>query len=166
MLANRHGLFVHFRWKNAAAVGGDIRIHAEMTGVRAVRGLRSNQGIETPSDVMLWRGGRGNIRSDNGPEFVAKELQNGQGNLRPGALYIEACSPWENGCCESFNGKLRVECLDEEIFYSLKDAQVVIEYLLVDYNTLRTRSPLGCRPPARAAYGPWFHRSRFRSLRR
>ena len=67
------------------------------------------------------------IRSDNGPEFIAQELRNWLGKLGTGVLYIEPGSPWENGYCESFNGKLRDECLNGEIFYSLKEAQIVIE---------------------------------------
>ncbi len=68
--------------------------------------------------------------------------------------YIEPGSPWENGYCESCNGKLRDECLNEEIFYSLKEAQIVIEKWRVEYNTRRPHSALGYRPPAPAAYSP------------
>jgi putative transposase len=63
-------------------------------------------------------------------------------------LYIEPGSPWENGYCESFNGKLRDECLNQEIFYSLKEAQVVVELWRNQYNTIRPHSSLGYRPPA------------------
>ncbi len=63
-------------------------------------------------------------------------------------------SPWENGYCESFNGKLRDECLNGEIFYSLKEAQVLIEQWRVQYNTVRPHSALGYRPPAPGAYSP------------
>jgi transposase InsO family protein len=72
-----------------------------------------------------------------------------------GTLYIEPGSPWENGFCESFNGKLRDECLNGEIFYSLKEAQIVIEKWRVLYNTLRPHSALGYRPPAPVACSPW-----------
>ena len=111
--------------------------------------------IETLADVMLWRGVPGNIRSDNGPEFVAAELRKWLGTVGTGTLYIEPGSPWENGYCESFNGKLRDECLNGEIFYSLKEAQVVIEKWRVEYNTKRPHSALGYRPPAPAACSPW-----------
>ena len=83
--------------------------------------------IEALADVMLWRGIPEHIRSDNGPEFVSKELRKWLASVGTGTLYIEPGSPWENGYCESFNGKLRDECLNGEIFYSLKEAQVVIE---------------------------------------
>ena len=79
-------------------------------------------------------------RSDNGPEFVAKELRTWLGKLGTGTLYIEPGSPWENGYCESFNGQLRDECLNGEIFYSLKEAQIVIEKWRVEYNTRRPHS--------------------------
>jgi putative transposase len=72
-----------------------------------------------------------------------------------GSLYIEPGSPWENGYCESFNGKLREECLNGEIFYSLKEAQIVIEKWRVEYNTKWPHSALGYRPPAPAACSPW-----------
>jgi transposase InsO family protein len=89
-----------------------------------------------------------------GPEFVAKELRDWLAKLGTGTLYIEPASPWENGYCESFNGKLRDECLNGEIFYSLKEAQVVIEKWRVIYNTVRPHSALGYRPPAPAACSP------------
>jgi transposase InsO family protein len=68
------------------------------------------------------------------------------------ALHIEPGSPWENSNSESFNGKLRDECWNGEIFYSLKEAQVVIDRWRVHYNTRRPHSALGCRPPAPAAW--------------
>jgi len=124
----------------------------ECLAIRVARRLGSYEVIETLADVMLWRGIPEYIRSDNGPEFVAKELRKWLGNLGTGTLYIEPGSPWENGYCESFNGKLRDECLNGEIFYSLREAQIVIENWRVEYNTRRPHSALGYRPPAPAAY--------------
>ena len=92
---------------------------------------------------MLVNGIPEHIRSDNGPEFVAKELRKWLAGVGAKTLYIEPGSPWENGYCESFNGKLRDECLNGEIFYSLKEAQVVIEQWRVHYNTQRPHSSLG-----------------------
>jgi transposase InsO family protein len=126
----------------------------ECLAIRVARRLGSNEVIETLAEVMLWRGIPEHIRSDNGPEFVAKELRKWLGNVGTGPLYIEPGSPWENGYCESFNGKLRDECLNGEIFYSLKEAQVVIEQWRVEYNTRRPHSALGYRPPAPAAFEP------------
>jgi transposase InsO family protein len=127
----------------------------ECLAIRVARRLGSYEVIEALADVMLWRGTPENIRSDNGPEFVAKELRKWLANIGTGALYIEPGSPWENGYCESFNGKLRDECLNGEIFYTLKEAQVVIEKWRVEYNTRRPHSALGYRPPAPAACSPW-----------
>ena len=124
----------------------------ECLTIRVARRLGSCEVIETLADVMLWRGIPEYIRSDNGPEFVAQELRKWLGNLGTGTLYIEPGSPWENGYCESFNGKLRDECLNGEIFYSFREAQVVIENWRVEYNTRRPHSALGYRPPAPAAF--------------
>ena len=99
----------------------------ECLAIRVARRLARYEVIEALADVMLYRGIPENIRSDNGPEFVAKELRQWLAKLGTEALYIEPGSPWENGYCESFNGKLRDECLNGEIFYSLKEAQIVIE---------------------------------------
>ena len=77
--------------------------------------------------------------------FVAKELREWLAKVGTGTMYIEPGSPWESGCCESFNGKLRDECLNGEILYSLKEAQIVIETWRVEYNTKRPHSPLGSK---------------------
>jgi len=126
----------------------------ECLAIRVARRLGSYEVIETLADVMVWRGIPEHIRSDNGPEFVAKELRKWLGKVGTDTLYIEPGSPWENGYCESFNGKLRDECLNGELFYSLREAQVVIEKWRVEYNTRRPHSALGYRPPAPAAYSP------------
>ena len=107
--------------------------------------MGSQEVIETLSDVMLWKGIPEHLRSDNGPEFIAQQLRQWLAKLGTATLYIEPGSPWENGYCESFNGKLRDECLNGEIFYSLKEAQVVIEQWRVQYNTVRPHSALGYR---------------------
>ena len=127
----------------------------ECLAIRVARRLGRYEVIEALADVMLFRGILENIRSDNGPEFVAKEFRQWLAKLGTGTLYIEPGSPWENGYCESFNGKLRDECLNGEIFYSLKEAQIVIEQWRVLYNTLRPHSALGYRPPAPEACNPW-----------
>jgi transposase InsO family protein len=128
----------------------------ECLALRVERRLNSRDVIETLSDVMLWRGIPEHIRSDNGPEFVSKQLREWLRSLGTGPLYIEPGSPWENGYCESFNGKLRDECLNGEIFYSLKEAQIVIEGWRREYNTVRPHAALGYRPPAPGAYSPAF----------
>ncbi|MDP9338696.1 MAG: IS3 family transposase [Acidobacteriota bacterium] len=127
----------------------------ECLAIRVARRLGKYEVIEALADVMLFRGIPENIRSDNGSEFVAEELRKWLAKVGTGTLYIEPGSPWENGYCESFNGKLRDECLNGEIFYSLKEAQIVIEKWRVEYNTKRPHSALGYRPPAPAACSPW-----------
>ena len=103
---------------------------------------------------MLVRGVPEHIRSDNGPEFIAKTLRKWLAGIGTRPLYIEPGSPWENGYCESFNSKLRDELLNGEVFYSLREAQVLIERWRVHYNTRRPHSSLGYRPPAPAAVSP------------
>jgi transposase InsO family protein len=120
----------------------------ECLALRVERRLGSLQGIETLADVMLVRGIPEHIRSDNGPEFIATELRKWLSKLGTKTLYIEPGSPWENGYCESFNGKLRDEFLNGEIFYSRKEAQILTERWRVEYNTKRPHSALGYRPPA------------------
>lgn len=124
----------------------------ECLALRVERRMGSQEVIESLSEVMLWRGIPNYIRSDNGPEFISQQLRHWLGKLGTGPLYIEPGSPWENGYCESFNGKLRDECLNGEIFYSLKEAKVVIGQWRHEYNTRRPHSALGYRPPAPEAY--------------
>ncbi|HUD54408.1 MAG TPA: IS3 family transposase [Terracidiphilus sp.] len=126
----------------------------ECLTLRVARRLGSLQVIDTLADVMLVRGIPEHIRSDNGPEFIAEELRKWLGKLGTRTLYIEPGSPWENGYCESFNGKLRDEFLNGEIFYSLKEAQILTERWRVEYNTERPHSALGYRPPAPQAILP------------
>ena len=95
------------------------------------------------------------LRSDNGPEFVAQTLRDWLARLRVQTLYIEPGSPWENGYIESFNGKLRDELLNLEIFDTLYEAQVLIERWRMQYNTRRPHSSLGYRPPTPEAFEPF-----------
>jgi transposase InsO family protein len=126
----------------------------ECLAIRVARRLGTYEVIEALVDVMLYPGIPENICSDNGPEFVADELRKWLAKVGTGTLYIEPGSPWENGYCDSFNGELRDECLNGQIFYSLREAQMVIEKRRVVYNTLRPHSALGYRPPAPAACSP------------
>ena len=100
------------------------------------------------STLFILRGIPAHIRSDNGPEFIAKALRDWIAAVGASTAYIEPGSPWENGYCESFNSKLRDELLNGEIFYSLNEAKVVIEGWRRHYNTERPHSSLGYRPPA------------------
>lgn len=89
------------------------------------------------ADLFLARGLQEHIRSDNGPEFVAKKLLSWFKILEVSPLFIEKGSPWENEYCESFNGKMRYELLNGEIFYTLLKAKIVIENWRRHYNTGR-----------------------------
>jgi transposase InsO family protein len=116
------------------------------------RSWRSSHVIEVLADAMIHRGIPEYIRSDNGPEFVAKELRKWLAATGAKTMFIEPGSPWENGYCESFNSKLRDEFLNGEIFYSLRELRVLAERWRVHYNTVRPHSSLGYRPPAPAAW--------------
>jgi transposase InsO family protein len=120
----------------------------ECLAIRVSRKLKAIDVIDVLSDLFILRGVPGHVRSDNGPEFVAKAVRAWIGAVGAKTAYIEPGSPWENGYCESFNSKLRDELLKGEIFYTLKEAQIVIENWRRHYNTGRPHSSLGYRPPA------------------
>lgn len=112
------------------------------------RKINSQSVILVLADLFLQRGIPQFIRSDNGPEFIAKKLINWMSLLEVKPLYIHPGSPWENGYCESFNGKMRYELLDGELFYSLLEAKIIIERWRRHYNEFRPHSSLGGVPPA------------------
>ena len=100
------------------------------------------------AELMTDRGVPEHIRSDNGPEFTAKAVREWLGKVGAKTLYIEPGSPWENGYVESFNGKLRDELLDREVFYALLEVRVLTEQYRQTYNWIKPHSSLGYRPPA------------------
>jgi len=104
--------------------------------------------IDVLTDLLIMRGPPSYVRSDNGPEFVAEAVRRWITAVGAQTAFIEPGSPWENGYIESFNARLRDELLNGEIFYCLKEAQVVIEQWRRHYNTVRSHSSLGYRPPA------------------
>lgn len=112
------------------------------------RKLKSDDVLQCLADLFVKRGPPEHIRSDNGAEFTANAVREWLGRIGVKTLYIEPGSPWENGYNESFNGKLRDELLNMEIFYTLKEAKVLIERWRRYYNTIRPHSSLGYRPPA------------------
>ena len=126
----------------------------ECLAIRIDRKLNSTVVIDVLSDLFILRGVPGHVRSDNGPEFIAKAVQDWITLVGAKTAYIEPGSPWENGYCESFNSKLRDELLNGEIFYSLKEARIVIECWRRHYNEVRPHSSLGYRPPAPAVLFP------------
>ena len=120
----------------------------ESLAIRVARKLKATDVIDVLADLFILRGVQTHIRSDNGPEFVATALREWIAAVGAKTAYIEPGSPWENGYCESFNGKLRDELLNGEIFYTLNEARIVIESWRRHYNTVRPHSSLGYRPPA------------------
>jgi putative transposase len=120
----------------------------ECLAIRIDRKLKSTDVIDVLSDLFILRGVPEHIRSDNGPEFVATAVQEWIAAVGARTAYIAPGSPWENGFIESFNARLRDELLDGEIFYSLKEARIVIESWRHHYNTVRPHESLGYKPPA------------------
>ncbi|MGG7524166.1 IS3 family transposase [bacterium BS0013] len=122
----------------------------------AIRVARKLKAIDVISDLFILRGVPGHIRSDNGPEFIAKSVQAWITGVGARTAYISPGSPWENGYVESFNARLRDELLNGEIFYTLKEAQIVIESWRRHYNAVRPHASLGYRPPAPEVFVPAF----------
>jgi putative transposase len=134
--------------------GRKVRLMTLIDEIRVARRINSLGVLETMAEVMLTRGVPEHIRSDNGAEMTAKIVRQWLAGVGAKTLYIAPGSPWENGYCESFNGKLRDELLNGEIFYSLKEAKVVIGQWRQHYNTVRPHSSLGYRPPAPQTFAP------------
>ena len=120
----------------------------ESLAIRVRRKLSSIDVIDVLTDLFILRGIPAWIRSDNGPEFVAEAVRRWVAAVGAKTAFIEPGSPWENGYIESFNARLRDELLNGEIFYTLKEAQVLIESWRCHYNVARPHSSLGYRPPA------------------
>ena len=126
----------------------------ECLAIVVKRNLTSEDVLEELTQLFVTRGVPDYIRSDNGPEFTAKRVRKWLGHLGVKTLFIEPGSPWENGYVESFNGKLRDELLNVELFDTLLEAQVLTERWRTHYNTIRPHSSLGYRPPAPEAIQP------------
>jgi putative transposase len=120
----------------------------ECLAILVARHIRAREVIGQLFQLMIFRGIPKHIRSDNGPEFTAREVREWLHNLGVKTLFIEPGSPWENGYIESFNGKLRDELLNIEIFTTLLEAKILIEQWRREYNQVRPHSSLGYRPPA------------------
>jgi len=120
----------------------------ECLAIRVKRKLNSTDVIDALTDLFILRGPPAFVRSDNGPEFVAKDVRAWIAAVGAKTAFIEPGSPWENGYVESFNARFRDELLNREIFYSLREAQIIIEGWRKHYNTKRPHSALGYRPPA------------------
>ena len=128
----------------------------ECLAIRVSRRLKSVDVIDVLSDLFILRRVPGHIRSDNGPECVAKAVQEWIGAVAAKTADITPGSPWEKGFIESFNARLRDELLDGEIFYTLREAEIVIESWRRHYNTIRPHASLGYKPPAPQVFVPAF----------
>ncbi len=120
----------------------------ECLAIVVARRMRSTDVLETLAALFMTYGVPAHIRSDNGSEFTAALVRRWLEALDVQTLFIEPGSPWENGYVESFNGTLRDELLDREIFYTLTEAKALIERWRREYNTVRPHSAPGYRPPA------------------
>ena len=126
----------------------------ECLSIRVNRRLNSTDVIDVLSDLFILRGVPEHIRSDNGPEFVAKAVQKWIHAVGAKTAYIAPGSPWENGYVESFNARLRDELLNGELFYTLTEARIIIESWRRHYNSVRPHSSLGYKPPAPEVFVP------------
>jgi transposase InsO family protein len=120
----------------------------ECLAIDVARRMTAEDVLERLTDLFIRRGVPDCIRSDNGAEFTSKAVREWLAKVGVKTLFIEPGSPWENGYVESFNGKLRDELLNREIFFTLLEAKVLIERWRVHYNQIRPHSALGYRPPA------------------
>ena len=126
----------------------------ECLAIKVQRKLNSTDVINVLTDLFILRGAPAFIRSDNGPDFVAQAVRDWITAVGAKTAYIELGSPWENGYCESFNGRMWDELLNGEVFYSLREAQILIEKWRKHYNTKSPHSALGYKPPAPEAIIP------------
>lgn len=120
----------------------------ECLSLRTDYRLGADEVMDVLTGLFITRGIPDHIRSDNGSEFTAKSIKAWLGRLGVKTLYIAPGSPWENGYNESFNGRLRDELLNGEVFYTLKEAQIILEQWRHHYNHIRPHTSLGYKPPA------------------
>lgn len=123
----------------------------ESPAIEVGRSITSKDVIAVLEYLFTVRGVPGFIRSDNGPEFIAQAIKKWLADNKVGTLYIEPGSPWENGYIESFHGRLRDELLNRELFYSVKEAKVLVENWRLEYNHHRPHSSLDYKTPAQFA---------------
>lgn len=112
------------------------------------RKIKADSVIDQLYNLFVFRDVPEHIRSDNGPEFTARAVRKWLSRLGVKTLFIEPGSPWENGYIESFNGKMRDELLDREVFTTLDEARVLINQWRREYNQIRPHSAKNYRPPA------------------
>ena len=120
----------------------------ECLAILVNRRVTAQDVIDQLFQLFVLRGLPEHIRSDNGPEFTARVIRQWLARMKVKTLFIERGSPWENGYIESFNGKLRDELLNRDVFTTIAEARVLIEQWRREYNEIRPHSALGYRPPA------------------
>ena len=126
----------------------------ECLTINVARRQTSRDVLRTLAKLMLKHGVPEHIRLDNGPEFAAKAVRQWLSRLGVRTLFIEPGSPWENGYIESFNGKLRDELLDGEVFTTVQETKVLTAWWRRQYNHVRPHSSLGYKPPAPVVIRP------------
>ncbi len=126
----------------------------ECLAIVVARKLKSDDVLHTLTVLFARHGAPEHLRSDNGSEFTSKVVRKWLKRVGVQTLFIAPGSPWENGYNESFNGKFKDELIHREIFYSLREVQVLVEQWRREYNTIRPHSSLGYRPPAPKAIRP------------
>ena len=141
--------------------GGKIRIlnvideyTRECLGVLVKRNIKASDVEELLARLFIEKGRPEHLRSDNGAEFTARTLMKWLSDLNVANIFIEPGSPWQNGYCESFNGKMRYECLDIEVCNTVLEAEYVVKSWVNFYNRIRPHSSLGHKPPAPEAIMP------------
>jgi len=120
----------------------------ECLAILVARKIKTQDVIDLLFYLFIFRGIPEHLRSDNGPEFTAKAIRSWLNRLGVKTLFIEPGSPWENGYIESFNGKLRDELLDREIFTTLEEVKILLEQWRKEYNQVRPHSAKNYPPPA------------------
>jgi putative transposase len=120
----------------------------ECPAMLVARRISSQDVIDQLFQLFILRDIPEHLRSDNGTEFTARAIRKWLAKIGVKTLFIEPASPWENGYIESFNGKLRDELLNREVFSTLTEAKVLIEEWRREYNGFRPHSSLGYRPPS------------------
>ena len=124
--------------------------------IRVARAIPADDVLASLTELFVQHGVPQHLRSDTGPEFTAQAARRWLDRVGVKTLFIEPGSPWENGYCESFNGKLQDELLKREIFFSLAEAKVLVEQWRREYKTVRPHSGCGYRPPEAIRPSPWF----------
>ena len=142
--------FVHDRTDNGASLKMLTLIDEysrQCLKIHVDRALKSKDVLDALAEAMAERGVPSHIRSDNGPEFIARDVQVWLREMGIATIYIEPGSPWQNGHVESFHNRLRDECLNQELFLSVAEARVVIEEWRRLYNRIHPHSRLGFQSP-------------------